>query len=542
MPRLPTALRGTTALLAGCLALAALSLLLPSAPSYDPWAWIVWGRELVALDLDTTGGPSWKPLPVLFAAAFAPFGLIDDAIPPALWLVVARAGALLALVMAFRLARRLSGSGGPAGIAAGLIAAAGLVLTPQALRYTAHGNEVPLAIALMLWAVERHLDGERRAVLVLGVLACLLRPEVFPFLALYAVWAWRTGPAERRLVTGLALALPVLWLVPEWLGSGNPFDGGRQAVSEPSWSLSRVDHPWLAALERMHAVVGWPVEIGAAIAVAFAASTRLGRVRADRFAASSRLGRVRADRQVRRDREVLALAAAALLWLALVVAMTEVAFSGNPRYFVPAAVICCVLAGVGVAWLVVAAGGRHRLAGVAVAVALAAAAFPYLDRGEERLARQARLAGDLVELDRQLARAIEAAGGAERVGAAGPPSVNRVLMPRLAWETEWGMGRLERTPGRAVVFSAPPSAAGWAARVDPGGGGRRRLARVGPWDVLAPLPWSEDPEQAMIGRLMRPPADMAPLEIRNGRRTWSLPTALREGTPRAPRASRPIRR
>ena len=50
--------------IAGCLALAALSLLLPSEPSYDPWAWIVWGREIAFLELDTTGGPSWKPLPV----------------------------------------------------------------------------------------------------------------------------------------------------------------------------------------------------------------------------------------------------------------------------------------------------------------------------------------------------------------------------------------------------------------------------------------------------------------------------------------------
>jgi hypothetical protein len=527
--RAKTLLRGTPALLAGCLGLAALSLLLPSAPSYDPWAWIVWGREIVALDLDTTGGPSWKPLPVLFAAVFAPFGAIDDAIPPALWLVVARAGAVLALVMAFSLARRLSGSAGPAGIAAGLIAAAGLVLMPQALRYTAHGNEVPLAIALMLWAIERHLDGERRAVLVLGFLACLLRPEVFPFLALYAVWAWRDSPAERRVIGGLALALPVLWLVPEWLGSGNPFDGGRQAVSEPSWSLSRGEHPWLAVLERMHDVVGWPAEIGAAIAVAFAASSRLGRLRADR-------------RPVRRERAVLALAAAALLWLALVVAMTEVAFSGNPRYFVPAAVICCVLAGVGAAWLVTAAGGAHRLAGVAVAAALAAALAPHLENGEQRLAREARLAGELVELDRQLVRAIEAAGGAKRVGAAGPPSINRMLMPRLAWETEWGMGRLERTPGRAVVFSAPYGAAGWAARVDPSGGGRRRLARVGPWDVLAPLPWSRDPDQVVVGRLMRPPADMAPLTLRTSEGSWSLPTARPAGTVRAPRAPRPAPR
>src|SRR5215218_7228635 len=89
----------------GCLVLAALSLLLPSTPSYDPWAWLGWGREVAALDLDTRFGPSWKPLPVLFTTAFSAFG--EGA--PALWLVVARAGALLGLVAAFKLGRRLAG-------------------------------------------------------------------------------------------------------------------------------------------------------------------------------------------------------------------------------------------------------------------------------------------------------------------------------------------------------------------------------------------------------------------------------------------------
>ena len=29
----------------------------PSMPTYDPWAWIIWGREVAHLDLDTTDGP-----------------------------------------------------------------------------------------------------------------------------------------------------------------------------------------------------------------------------------------------------------------------------------------------------------------------------------------------------------------------------------------------------------------------------------------------------------------------------------------------------
>ena len=92
--------------LLACLALALLSLLTPSAPTTDPWGWIVWGREVAHLDLDTSqgGSPSWKPLPVLITTPLSIFG---DALPAA-WLVVARAGGLFGLVLVVVLAVRLA--------------------------------------------------------------------------------------------------------------------------------------------------------------------------------------------------------------------------------------------------------------------------------------------------------------------------------------------------------------------------------------------------------------------------------------------------
>src|SRR2546423_13457624 len=86
------------------LAIAALSLLIPSTPSYDPWSWLVWGREIAHFDLVTTGGPTWKPLPVIFTTVFSLFGSAS----PDLWLVVARAGALVAVAMTFKIAWRIS--------------------------------------------------------------------------------------------------------------------------------------------------------------------------------------------------------------------------------------------------------------------------------------------------------------------------------------------------------------------------------------------------------------------------------------------------
>ena len=119
------------ALVLACLGLAALSLLGPSEPTYDPWAWIIWGRQITELDLSTTSGPSWKPLPVLFTTPFALFG---DAAAPNLWLLIARAGGLLAIAMAYRLGSRLGGR------AAGAIAGASLLLADEFVRNFARGN------------------------------------------------------------------------------------------------------------------------------------------------------------------------------------------------------------------------------------------------------------------------------------------------------------------------------------------------------------------------------------------------------------------
>ena len=91
-------------IIAGCLAISALTLIYPSTPTYDPWAWILWGREIAHLDLVTEGGPSWKPFPIFFTVPFSFFG---QDLAPYLWLWVARAGGLFGCVMAYRVAYRL---------------------------------------------------------------------------------------------------------------------------------------------------------------------------------------------------------------------------------------------------------------------------------------------------------------------------------------------------------------------------------------------------------------------------------------------------
>src|SRR5919201_4344519 len=126
-----------------CLAIAGLSLLEPSAPTYDPWAWIIWGREIAHLNLDTVEGPSWKPLPVLLTTPFSLFG----GAAPYLWLVVARASTLAAGLVVYRLAARL------AGVAVGVCAAALLAASTWFLRNAILGNSEGLLILFVVWSV-----------------------------------------------------------------------------------------------------------------------------------------------------------------------------------------------------------------------------------------------------------------------------------------------------------------------------------------------------------------------------------------------------
>ena len=194
------------------LALTALTFLIPSAPTYDPWAWIVWGREILHLDLSTVDGPSWKPLPVLLTTPFALFG----GLAPDLWLFVARAGAIAGVVMAFRVARRLGG------VPAGAAAAGAYAVAPWMLRNSALGNSEGLLVALGLAAVDRHLAGRTRHAFLFGIGAALLRPEAWPLIGLYGLWLFWRDPGARKLVAAAFVSLPRPVAAARAVGLGRP--------------------------------------------------------------------------------------------------------------------------------------------------------------------------------------------------------------------------------------------------------------------------------------------------------------------------------
>jgi hypothetical protein len=425
----PMPARGWWWLLGGCLALAALSLVVwVSAPTYDPWAWIMWGREITEWDLVTTQGPSWKPLPVLFTTAFALAG--DDAAPQ-LWLLIARAGGLLAFAMAYRLGARLAGP------AAGVIAAVALVLSDEFIRNFARGNSEGLLVAFVLWAVERHLDGRRVDAFLLGFAASLLRPELWPFWGLYGLWLLVGSRVTARrtvlVVVGSAVACLAVWFVPEYLGSGDFLRAAERARDPNPDSAAFADSPFLEVFDRSSEILSVPVYVGAVLGVVFG-------------------GRLR-----------WALAGVTAALMVAVAAMTEAGFAGNLRYVALPAAIVCVLAGAG--WVDLVRFVRERWSALAAAVAAAAAAaaaVPFvaadaraLDEAWERVIQESDLYGP------NLQAMIAKAGGADAIKACGPVVTGPFEVQALAYRLHVHgnqLGIFPFPPGTAVTRQGSPLA------------------------------------------------------------------------------------
>src|SRR5215207_457526 len=405
------------------LSLSALSLLYPSTPSYDPWAWIQWGRDILQGELNTDTGPSWKPLPVIFTTLFAPFG---DAAPD-LWLVIARAGGILALLMSFRLASKLVG-GGRAGVAAGIVAALGLLLSTYFLRNTMMGYSEALLIALVLFAIERHTDDHHGQALALGFGAALLRPEVWPFIGLYGLWLLWREPQHRKLVIALGFATAFLWLVPEWWGSGQPLRAASRATQVANGSIALQENPAIELLKRTRTLLMPVDKIGILLALGFTAWT-----------------------VVRTRRLPLAfwIAAAAAAWVGMVALMTQEGFAGNERYLAMPVALGCVLSGAGWASLGkrlnrIAPADKRRWTGPLIAAALTAVAIPLaiprlgqLDKDDSTLRFQAELRDDLHQ-------AVKQYGGRERALACGDIYAGAYNVAIISWMLD--------VPGESVGY------------------------------------------------------------------------------------------
>jgi len=478
-----------------CLLLAALSAaVLPTVPSYDPWAWISWGREVVDphLSFAVSGGPSWKPLPVFpFTTVYALFG---SAAAPTLWVITARAGGLLGLVAAYRLAARLIGAPRWAAVAAGLVAAGGIVVTQEWFYEMFRGTSEPMLIACALWAIDRHLERRYGWAFVLGVATGLIRPEAWPFLIVYAVWLWVRQPRLRGLLLAGLFAIPFFWFVPPWVGSNQPFLAAQHAA-EYNGALGK--YPLFTVLRRGLDVQTIPLLVFGAVAVAMAWLRRP------------------------RDRLVLALGAGVVVWWVVVVGMTLEGYPGLERFYLPAAGVTCVLAGVGIVRLAElasaavadrsaggradrsAGGGADRSGGggadrsrrdglgagvgIAVVVALLALTIPFTGGRINEARRQNSVASAAVTRLDQLSAAVATVGGHDRVFPCKSSfaAVNHGAQTALAWKLHVTLGRVGTSMRhQGVMFVGPHDTIdGIAAPISPSLTQSQLLATVGAWRV-----------------------------------------------------------
>jgi hypothetical protein len=441
---------------------------LPSVVSYDPWSWLVWGREVSdpALPFVISGGPSWKPLPFLFTTLW---GLAGGG-APTLWLITARTGGLLGIVAGGRLAQRLAGGGRTGAVAAGL-GAFGVVLTEQWMYYFLRATSEPLVVGATLWAIDRLLAGRRTQALWLGIALALMRPESWPLLALYALWLGVRDPGYRRgtmrlmLLAGLAL-VPVLWFVPPWIGSGDALLAAQHAAAYDG-QLGR--DPARALLTRGANDQVAPLLIAGILFVALA---------------------WRRDR----DRTVLALGVGVIAWWAIVVAMTAIGYPGLERFYLPAAAVISVLGAAGIASLAALAGRAAGRQGDAVfAGSLAVLVAISVWGSSQRISDAWSNVGLASQASRMITRMehVVAAAGGQRVlyrcGARSFVAVNHSLATALAWYLHVPLERVSgvmSAPGADVVGPSNP-ADGVPAAIDPRLTRARVLARADGWRVVA---------------------------------------------------------
>jgi len=454
--------------------LAALSLLVPFAPVYDPWAWLIWGREIVHLDLDTSVGPSWKPLPVIVTTAFAPSG---DAAPQ-LWLFLSRAGWLAAAALAWRLAARLvfpprlataiatrfaAGRMFRGRLVAGAVAALGIVLLFDPftawVRQFAGGLSEPLLVALVLGATDRELARRPGQALALGAAAALIRPEAWPFLAAYGILLWRRDPRLRRGAVAAAIAVPLLWVVPDLIGSGSPLTGaGRARAGDEGPVIEALDALWRS----FNLVL-----VGLWLCAGYAALT------------AWRDG----------EREIVVLAAGALAWIGLVAVLAIGGYPGLPRFVAPAAAVVCVLGAVGLVRAIAAVDGmrsadaRRRWALAATGAVIAAVAL----QAGVRAAQIPGVVDDALDFGRNVDGLHEVTDRLDRDRLAACDSVTTsdfLTETALAWDLDRPVDgvslRIESAPRRGIALlnADAPRAAKEAVRA-----AGSRVAKAGGWSA-----------------------------------------------------------
>jgi hypothetical protein len=434
----------------------AIVLLAKTRPSFDSYGWLVWGHQTLAGALNTNAAPSWKPLPYLFTVPFALFGHYEMW----LWMITCVAISLGGALAAGRITYRLTvgaaaaavaappSAGRPrqtpralhyGAIAAGVFAALALLGIRDWWHYMLSAQSDTIVVALCLGAIDCHLSGRPRWAFALGALASLGRPEVWPFLGLYSLWAWRAIPSMRWLIGGGIVVLVLLWFGIPALTSRSPFVAASNAIgSGRRLRSNRV----FGTIDRFLDLHETPLEIAALLSLCWAA--------------------------IRRDVVILALAAGAFAYVVIEIAFALHGWPGLGRYmFAPAGVMVAIAAVfVGrllgeLPRLVAERFGAGRLssasawAGIALAVAIVAGLIPAavsrarIERRDIHVQR-----ARTKEIDR-LAGIVTRLGGSGRLNACGEPLTRLEYQTILAWTLHVNVARIGFKYGEAINHGNP---------------------------------------------------------------------------------------
>jgi hypothetical protein len=414
-------------------------------PGYDPYGWLNWGYQTWHGSLDLGGAPSWKPLPYLFDVPFTLFGQF------ALWLwmifsvTVALSGSIFGGRIAYRLvAQEDSGSGRswPA-IAAAVFAGAAVLGIDQYFHLILSVQSDPMIVSMCLAAIDCHLSGHRRWAFWLGILASLGRPEVWPFVGLYSIWLWREMPEMRKWIIAGGALIIFAWFGIPTITNGRPLLAGDLAEGSP-----RMLHEGKIAgtFHRFTALTYLPIQLLA-----------LGTFAVGIW---------------RRNRAVMVMGSAVVLWMVVETAFVLHGWPGVPRYMFEPAGVLCVLAGIGIGWILVYAPrlghGVPRWAGIAVAGVLVAVLIPGAIsrlRAEHKDLYHERGRTTVIA---RLHDAVDHLGGAAHIKFCGEPVTNVEYVSILAYYTHLNDGDVGHRPAferhlkhPTVFFTQLPN--GWAA-------------------------------------------------------------------------------
>ena len=384
-------------------------------PGYDPYGWLVWGKLTVHLNLDTNGAPSWKPLPFLFTVPFAVVGHYALW----LWMITSVAISLSGVIFAWRIAFRLTNASPErryAAYAAGAFAALALLGIRDYTHFIFSAQSDTMIVSTCLAAIDCQLSGRQRWAFAMWLLGSLGRPEVWPFLGLYSLWAWRAIPEMRRLIVGGLALLPVLWFGIPALTAKSAFIAGSNALHSPR----ELQHnKFFGTIDRFFDLHEAPIQLAALGALALGV--------------------------FRRNRALMLLGAGAALWVLVEAAFALHGWPAVPRYLFEPVGVMCVLAGVFVGRVILdlppllaRIGPRvsPQVAGWATGLVVLVIAGTMVPSARSRLHIERK---DLThERDRtkeinRLSAVVNRLGGASKILACGQPDAPIGFQSVLAW-------------------------------------------------------------------------------------------------------------